>query len=142
MREESLFRGQERERTGWTKALKTGRKGGGVMSLKREEEKEEGRNRRNGLRRAPGEIGSEVASSPSGICPRLRENARTRVRTAGPWSHPGQYVPTRAKSCDRWVSRASNGCLCVETHVRLELWNLLNVALFVHFLPLLFLFFF
>lgn len=33
--------------------------------------RKEGRNRRDGLRRAPGGIGSKVASSPSGICPCL-----------------------------------------------------------------------
>lgn len=50
----------------------------------REYKKRERRNRRDGLRRAPGGIGSEVASSPSGICPCLQEHPRTRERAAGP----------------------------------------------------------
>lgn len=46
--------------------------------------RKEGRNRRDGLRRAPGGIGSKVASYPSGICPCLWEHPRTRERAAGP----------------------------------------------------------
>lgn len=46
--------------------------------------KTKGRNRMDGLRRAPGGIGSKVASSPSGICPCPREHLRTKERAAVP----------------------------------------------------------
>lgn len=69
------------------------------------------RNRRDGLRRAAGGIGSKVASSPSGICPCLREHPRTMERAAGPPPRQGQDMPTVAQSCQRWVSYASN-CPC------------------------------
>lgn len=73
--------------------------------------KKKERNIRDGLRRAPGGKGSKVASSPSGICPCLREHPRTRERAAGLKPHPGQDLPTKAQPCQRLASRASK-CPC------------------------------
>lgn len=80
------------------------------------------RNRRYGLRKAPGGIGSNVASFPSGICPCLQEHPRARERAAGPKPHPGQGVPAGAQSC-QYIGRfiPASALERTKSHVKINL---------------------